>query len=149
MIQLFDFQAATVLATNLYAVTRRDGAFCLTAAKAIEDGAELFWIKGVETAEPSFASVQVGPGLHIDMEPHLDLTAQMDLYPWRFMNHSCDPNCIIRDQAVFAKRAVEAGDDLTFDYNSTEYDMAAPFACTCGSEACMGLVSGWGNSDAQ
>jgi SET domain len=142
MIQIFDFQAADVVPLAPYAVMRRDGAFLLIAAKTLEAQEQIFYIEGVETATPSFASVQVGPNLHIDMEPQIDVTGQMDLYPWRFMNHSCDANCIILNRAVFAQKRINPGDELTFDYNSTEYDMAEPFDCACGSPKCVRKVAG-------
>jgi SET domain len=143
MLQIFDFHPDSVAILSPYAVVRHDGNFRLIAAAAIGSGVQLFRIEGLETRTPSFASVQVGPELHIDMDPALDLTAQMDLYPWRFMNHRCDPNCIIADRAVIARRAIQAGEELTFDYESNEYDMAEPFECGCNSAGCVGLIRGW------
>jgi SET domain len=142
MIQIFNFQVADVVSLAPYAVMRRDGAFLLIAAKAVDENEQLFRIEGLEVTTPSFASVQVGPNLHIDMEPQIDLTGQMDLYPWRFMNHSCDANCVILDRAVYAQRRIDPGDELTFDYNSTEYDMAEPFECACGSPKCVQTIAG-------
>jgi hypothetical protein len=143
MLQIFDFHPDSVAILSPYAVVRHDGSFRLIAAVALGAGIQIFRIEGVETSSPTFASVQVGPDLHIDMDPMLDLTSQMDLYPWRFMNHSCDPNCIIDNRAVIARRTIEAGEELTFDYNSNEYDMAEPFDCVCGTAKCVGWVSGW------
>lgn len=143
MLQIFDFQPDSAAILTPYAVVRHDGSFRLIAAAALDAGIQIFGIEGVETTSPTFASVQVGPDLHIDMDPALDLTAQMDAYPWRFMNHSCDPNCIIDNRAVIARRSIAAGEELTFDYNSNEYDMAEPFACGCRSANCVGLVRGW------
>jgi hypothetical protein len=143
MIQIFDFRPESVAVLTPYAVVRHDGSFRLIAAASIGEGVQVFRIEGVETTTPSFASVQVGPNLHIDMEPQIDVTSQMDIYPWRFMNHSCHPNCIIQNRAVIALRVIEPGEELTFDYDSNEYDMAEPFDCNCGSAACARTIRGW------
>lgn len=60
------------------------------------------------------------------------------------LNHSCEPNVII-DAARLELRAVRnihPGEDLTFFYPSTEWEMAEPFACLCGTENCLGVISG-------
>ena len=44
---------------------------------------------------------------------------------------------------VVEGKRVKAGDELTFFYPSTEWEMARPFQCTCGAEGkCIGLVNG-------
>jgi len=46
-----------------------------------------------------------------------------------------------------ALRDLAAGEELTFDYNATEWSMAEPFLCTCG--ACGGsVVQGFAHLDA-
>lgn len=37
---------------------------------------------------------------------------------------------------------LKEGDELTFFYPSTEWDMAQPFDCLCGSGVCKGRISG-------
>ena len=44
-------------------------------------------------------------------------------------------------------RDLKRGDALTFFYPSTEWDMAQPFKCTCGAEACKGWINGAGKMD--
>lgn len=39
-------------------------------------------------------------------------------------------------------RGLKAGQELTFFYPSTEWDMAQGFDCFCGSEKCLGYISG-------
>ena len=31
---------------------------------------------------------------------------------------------------------------MTFNYNTTEWEMAEPFSCGCGSENCLGTIQG-------
>jgi hypothetical protein len=63
-------------------------------------------------------------------EPLVDARGR-DRYPWRFLNHACDPNLMLRARSLVARRAVAAGDELTLNYLASEYDMAEPFACAC------------------
>jgi hypothetical protein len=40
------------------------------------------------------------------------------------------------------------GEELTFFYPSTEWDMDQGFSCFCGSKACLGYISGAKHMDA-
>lgn len=40
------------------------------------------------------------------------------------------------------EEGLKAGDELTFFYPSTEWDMAQPFDCLCGHKECRGTISG-------
>ena len=60
------------------------------------------------------------------------------------MNHSCSPTAIV-DVTKFEVRAavpIAKGAPITFFYPSTEWDMAQPFKCSCGSKQCLGSISG-------
>jgi hypothetical protein len=39
-------------------------------------------------------------------------------------------------------RPLQPGDELTFFYPSTEWDMAQPFVCNCGNSTCLQLING-------
>jgi hypothetical protein len=59
-----------------------------------------------------------------------------------FTNHSCDPNIAIEGQIVFtALRDIEAGEELTHDWATTDDD-AYEMACNCGTASCRGTVTG-------
>lgn len=60
------------------------------------------------------------------------------------LNHSCDPNVILdmEHMVVIANRDIKAGDELTFFYPSTEWEMDAPFICLCGASNCIHVVAG-------
>ncbi|KAK5467493.1 hypothetical protein LTS15_000466 [Exophiala xenobiotica] len=47
-----------------------------------------------------------------------------------------------RDNGGNPTRGVKAGDELTFFYPSTEWEMEQPFQCGCGTASCKGLISG-------
>ena len=44
--------------------------------------------------------------------------------------------------AMLAERDIAAGEAITFNYNTTEYELAEPFRCHCDSALCVGLVRG-------
>ena len=64
-------------------------------------------------------------------------------FPDRHFNHSCDPNCYKRFGPeridVMTRRAIEAGEELCFDYliNNPGGDS---WPCSCGAERCRGMT---------
>lgn len=66
----------------------------------------------------------------------------------RYLAHSCEPNAVIvfsasgEPSAVVALHDIAEGDMVTFDYATSEWDMAEPFRCACGAPTCRGLVKG-------
>ena len=54
----------------------------------------------------------------------------------RYINHSCRPNCEVEVRRgrilVFAKRAIKAGEELSYDYGKEYVDeYIKPFGCRC------------------
>jgi hypothetical protein len=124
-------------------VVRSEGQFSLVALGFVLGGGHVLRIEGVRTRRPTALSVQIGANAHIDIDRKLGLETQLDRYPWRFMNHSCDPNTLIDGQDVIAVRTIRPGEEVTFNYNTTEFDMAVPFDCLCGSFFCAGVIRGY------
>ncbi|KAK9745828.1 AWS domain [Popillia japonica] len=68
----------------------------------------------------------------------------------RFVNHSCQPNCEMQKwsvnsqsrMALFALRDIEAGEELTYDYNFSLFNPAEGQECKCGSDNCRGVIGG-------
>ena len=65
--------------------------------------------------------------------------------PWPdadHVNHSCDPNGVLRGaRALESRRPIAAGEEITYDYatsDSTPYD---EFECRCGARSCRGRVA--------
>lgn len=67
-------------------------------------------------------------------------------HPVTYTNHSCDPNLRLDFSTwqFVTLRDLAAGDELTFNYLTTEYEMSSPFDCQCGSPKCFGHVAGFG-----
>ncbi|KAI1418083.1 hypothetical protein F5Y13DRAFT_34992 [Hypoxylon sp. FL1857] len=83
---------------------------------------------------PTYATVQCGRDRHLNLNSDL-----------LYINHSCEPSLIF-DTAnlniIAGPRGLRVGEELTFFYPSTEWDMAQPFDCLCGKPTCRGRISG-------
>ncbi|WP_331748310.1 SET domain-containing protein-lysine N-methyltransferase [Streptomyces sp. NBC_00648] len=124
-------------------VLRTAGEYALIACEPARAGALLFEVHGEPTNVPSRYSVQVGKDVHLDLPEGVGNEETMDAYFWRFMNHSCSPNSRIAGRQVLAATDIGAGDEITFHYSTTEFFMAEPFDCQCGSVNCAGHIAGF------
>jgi uncharacterized protein len=86
-------------------------------------------------------SIQVDCNLHVTIES-----------PIQFFNHSCDPNCglLIRKGVTLLEvhplRSIEAGEELTIDYETFEDDIQYMSGqCLCGAPTCRGRITGYAN----
>lgn len=113
---------------------KREGQQGLLAARAFRAGEVIFVADGEVLSSPSRTSVQIGPGAHIDVPAG----AGPDDCPWRYLEHACQPTAAFRGRSLVALRDLEPGDELTFDYETTEWELASPFVCDCGSMGCTG-----------
>jgi SET domain len=111
----------------------RKGKHVVTMA-AIPAGAVILQVTGYHVlADPNRFTVQAGADIHL-----------AGIGPLTFMNHSCAPNVIIvtPDMTVRAIHDIQAGEELTFFYPSTEWQLAEPFECHCGAASCIGVIAG-------
>jgi hypothetical protein len=59
------------------------------------------------------------------------------------VNHSCDPTAILRgSHTLVARRDLVAGEEITYDYATSDANPHLGFVCRCGTAACRGSVSG-------
>jgi hypothetical protein len=132
-----------VAPSELIGVLRSTGSYRLIAVRPIAAGTRLFSIEGQRTHRPTRYSVQIEENLHIDLVGGDNHEEILDRYYWRYTNHSCEPNTVIRGQEAIAARDIEPWMDVTFNYNTTEFEIAEPFACACGSSSCSGVIRGF------
>lgn len=79
----------------------------------------------------------------IQIEADLFFVGPVEREPGDSINHSCDPNCGMRNATqVVTMRDVEMGEELTFDYAMSDMAPYDEFDCACGSTVCRGRVSG-------
>jgi uncharacterized protein len=58
-----------------------------------------------------------------------------------FMNHSCDPNCVIMGRTkIVALRRIGPGEEVTFDYSTNVGWDGFSMRCSCGAKDCRGVV---------
>lgn len=62
--------------------------------------------------------------------------------PWRYINHSCEPNSGLTGRTVVALRRICKGEEITIDYSTTEEDPFWRMSCSCGSLRCRKLIGG-------
>jgi hypothetical protein len=89
---------------------------------------------GVTQSYPTYLTVQTGADRHITLMPEF----------LQYINHSCNPNVFFNTTTfeLICLQPLQPGDELTFFYPSTEWDMAQPFVCNCGSNECLQLING-------
>ncbi len=116
-------------------VVPHEGGRALVATRSIDAGERLIALAHVFVDLPSKYTIQVKEHLHQAGTEEAD----------DFMNHSCEPNVTIDFEAleVIALRPIGVGELVTFDYNTSEWDMREPFACACRSERCIGEIRGF------
>jgi hypothetical protein len=93
-------------------------------------------LDGIITTCPSKYSIQLDKYQHLEVP---EGTAPHDTknYQWRFLNHNCFPNAHadVLNRKLMALKTISAGEEICFNYNSTEYLLAAPFECLCNNQS--------------
>lgn len=113
-------------------VALREGHYRVIALEPIAAGTELLQLHGVFVDAPSRYSVQVAAQLHVVPPDDLRPEHVPDRYLWRYLNHACRPNAAFAGRWLIALQDIAAWDEINFDYNSTEYEIAEAFQCRCG-----------------
>ena len=89
---------------------------------------------GITQSFATYLTVQTSADKHITLSPEF----------LQYINHSCSPNVFFNTTTMelVCLQAMQPGDEFTFFYPSTEWEMAQPFVCNCGSAACLQLING-------
>jgi D-alanine-D-alanine ligase len=118
-----------------FAILRHDLGFGLASRQTWRAGdilADLTW--GNRLNRPTRWTFQLSPEEHAEPLP----------FEFRYVNHGCSPNVFfdIDAKKVRVLRDISPGDELRCFYPATEWEMAQPFQCRCGSSECMGFIAG-------
>jgi hypothetical protein len=77
--------------------------------------------------------------LQVDDDVFID--ARIVEHPAKYINHSCQPNCILSFDAsrafIRTLRTLSPGEELTYDY---AYDASENVKCLCEAPACRGRI---------
>jgi len=64
-----------------------------------------------------------------------------DYNPLSYINHSCEPNAGIKGAVtVVASQNIHHGEEITFDYSTTESDLYWEFRCNCKNKKCRKII---------
>ena len=105
--------------------TIKKGMKGLFTNRTFDKGEIILLLKGNHFPFPTRTSIQVGKDKHVEN------------YEGGLINHNCNPNSNIltipdvEPAIVVANTTIFKGEEITFDYETTEVDMAKPFKCNC------------------
>lgn len=85
------------------------------AMKDFKKGTIIRKLQGMLVLNPTRESIHIGNGNHV-----------IDDYG-KYMNHSFEPNIKVVSNTLVALRDINKFEELTFNYNDTEINMAEPF----------------------
>lgn len=113
----------------------------------IEYIGELIRQRIADLREKEYEKRGIGSSYLFRLDEDLIVDATMSGNLARFINHSCSPNCIAKiitvenekKIVIYAKRDIEAGEEITYDYKFPIEDDKIP--CLCGAEACRGTLN--------
>ena len=121
-----------------------NGLFALEAIKAGEeiasfDGETYTWTDPLENLPNS-------PPLYVEDHaiPIGEWEARDSAGFARVANHSCSPNCGIRDRIrIVALRDISTGEEITWDYDMVQDDEIWDMTCLCGAANCRKRIAGY------
>jgi hypothetical protein len=101
-------------------------------------------LEGVVSGYPTKYSIQLDQDKHLNLPTDKNIIDDPDFF-WTYLNHSCQPNGYIDTVELTFRplRKISKGEECTFNYLTTEYEMAVPFACHCGAVKCFGFIQGY------
>lgn len=123
------------LANGVIIRTRPDGQKGMFTIKPVVWEEILIYYDGPVIDHPTRYSIQ------IDDEKHIEGTPDSNAY----LNHSCAANCYVDWKGVYlrAKRNIAAGEELTCNYLTTDWELHEKFVCHCGAPNCYGELKGF------
>ncbi|PVI02840.1 hypothetical protein DM02DRAFT_279777 [Periconia macrospinosa] len=125
--------------TRLLRVEHNPGAYTSRSISLVSlpPGAVFARITTATPSTPAYSTVQIGRDSHVELNSDL-----------LYVNHSCRPSLEydMEKWEVRVSRKLEeglkAGDELTFFYPSTEWEITQKFECNCGEKECLGKIGG-------
>ena len=122
------------LSSTVRASHRQDGQRCVCAKTDIGKNEILITYDGPIIDHSTRYSIQ------IDDDKHIEGTPESNAY----LNHSCAPNAYVDWSGVYlrALRNIVAGEEITCNYLTTDWELHERFVCHCGAPQCYGELKG-------
>ncbi len=124
---------------HIYTVTSKIHGLGIMAGEDIKKGEMIQPIKGkikfltVKSKEDSLSYpdwIGIAKNQWIDPEK-----------PFKFINHSCNPNCGVRGRVcITAIKNIKEGEEITIDYSIIEGDELWEMQCNCGEKNCRKII---------
>ena len=123
-------------------IGRKENFYAVCAKTKISVGDVILTLQGKIVSVPSKYTIQIAKDKHISP---LTNNIKDEMSVWQFINHSCDANSYfdLSKMELIALSDILPGKEICFNYCTTEYDMAAPFCCECGSVNCYAEIKGF------
>ena len=108
----------------------KDGMKGLFTTKSFINGMKVLELDGNYFPYPTRTSIQIG-------DQHLEH------YEGGHINHHCDPNTKVivpnfTPPFLVAIKNIELGEEITFNYETTESELSEPFQCDCHGNWILG-----------
>jgi uncharacterized protein len=95
------------------------------------------------TKDESLRRCMAGNEFIFSLDDEWDLDGSVSWNQARYLNHSCEPNCEAEriDERIWiiARRDIQAGEELTFNYGYSLEDYRE-HECRCGTARCVGYM---------
>jgi len=120
------------------------GGHTVVATKPIQKGELIVVWSGMLVDGAGLAELPAHVKRHsLQVEENHYLVSLTDCEPPDYVNHSCAPNAGLSGQiALVALREIRPGEEITYDYATSDGSAYDEFDCCCGAHQCRGRVSG-------
>lgn len=118
-------QQGLPIALKVFSLTEDIPKCLINCGTLVQAGDTLCKIEGItKGVAKRYTSVQSGINEHFELNSDLV-----------YMNHSCSPSVHVNvdKMEIKALKNIVPGEEVTFFYCSTEYEMDQPFQCWCGA----------------
>lgn len=108
---------------------------CLVGGMVMTDAE----FEAFQASHSTYNAIQIDENLHLVERPEITQTLDGS------MNHSCDSNAWMDDEATLvARRDIAAGEEITVDYAlfTTQANWTLDNSCHCGSPFCRHVITG-------
>ena len=114
------------------------------AVEPIAAGDTVVGFGGYMVHRREFETLPTGRIMHsIQMTDDLYLVGGEEIEDADLVNHSCEPNCgLLGGTILIAMRDIAPGEEVTFDYATSDGSDYDEFECACSTASCRGKVTG-------
>lgn len=112
------------------------------ACQALLAGETISEVTGTLVRKRTIYTIQVSRTQHLAPD-----------FPGKYLNHSCSPNTFLRVEEgrlyLVALKDIAPGEQVTFDYATTERSIVGRAICRCGTPECRGRLLGFNKMSAK